>query len=44
MSDLLAATHAAPPATYGCEKLRLIRGMCAKDFSEWWNAQKEVQA
>jgi|BioPla2DNA2_1021312.scaffolds.fasta_scaffold670243_2 hypothetical protein len=42
MSDLPAATHAAPPTTYDREKLRLIRDMFAKDFSEWWNAQKEA--
>ena len=34
MSDLPAATHAAPPATYDREKLQLIRDMFAKGASD----------
>ncbi len=34
MSDLPAATHAAPPATYDREKLQLIRDMFAKGAND----------
>ena len=42
MSDLPATAATATPTTYDREKLRLIRDVFAKDFSEWWNAQKEA--
>ena len=34
MSDLPAATHTAPPATYDREKLQLIRDMFAKGATD----------